>query len=69
MLKETGYWVVGEKMTVIPVELALGLSTKSIVFKFLNRCLGLVTRLFRSLFGYQVMLVAASRRPDDTPRT
>ena len=64
MLKEAGYRVAGEKMTVIPVELALGLSTKSIVFKFLNRCLGLVTAVFRSLFGYQVMLVAVSSRLD-----
>lgn len=62
LLKEAGYRVIEEKMTVIPVELALGLSTRSIVFKFLNRCLGLVTRLFPGLFGYQTMLVAQSER-------
>jgi hypothetical protein len=62
LLRGAGYRVIEEKMTVIPIELALGLSTKGIVFKVLNRCLGLVTRLLPGLFGYQTILVATSAR-------
>ncbi len=68
LLKGAGYRVIDEKMTVIPIELALGLSTKGIVFKVLNRCLGLVTRLLPGLFGYQTILVATSSR-DAAPVT
>src|SRR5579872_1097133 len=62
LLQDAGYRVTQERMTVIPIELALGLSTTGLTFKFLNRVLGLATRVFPGLLGYQTMLVATSER-------
>lgn len=56
-----GYKIVEEKMTVVPLELALGLDPHGVLFKSLNKVLGILTRLMPSLFGYQIMLVAQSR--------
>ncbi len=61
MLETAGYRILDEKMTVIPVELALGLDPKGFLFKLVNFPIRMLTRLFPNLFGYQVMLVARSR--------
>jgi len=61
LLSEAGYRIVEEKMTVIPVERALGLLPESFLAKVLNRLLGLLTRIMPTLFGYQIMLVGKSR--------
>lgn len=61
-LTKAGYRIVGEKMTVIPLELTLGLSPKGMVFRALNAVLGAFTKMMPGLLGYQVMLVAQSRR-------
>ncbi len=62
LIKNTGYTLIKDTMTVIPLELALGLSTKGFVFKSLNRILGFFTRLFPGLLGYQTILLAQDRR-------
>jgi len=61
-LEKAGYQIVEERMTVVPIELAFGLSDEGLVFKILNGILGAFTRAFPTLFGYQIMLVAKSRR-------
>ena len=62
MLEQAGYRIVGQKMAVVPIELALGISPKTILFKMLNRMLGALTALMPTLFGYQIILVAQSNR-------
>jgi 2-polyprenyl-3-methyl-5-hydroxy-6-metoxy-1,4-benzoquinol methylase len=62
MLKRAGYTIVREQMTVIPVELALGLSSSGILFKMLNWSVANLTRIFPTLLGYQIMLVAQRAR-------
>jgi len=61
LLTQTGYTVVDEKMTVIPVELAFGLRSEGVMSRMLHRVVGVLTRIMPSLFGYQIMLVAQSR--------
>jgi 2-polyprenyl-3-methyl-5-hydroxy-6-metoxy-1,4-benzoquinol methylase len=62
LLEQTGYRIVAQKMAVVPIELALGLSPKSLLFKLLNRILGVCTAIMPGLFGYQIILVAQSKR-------
>lgn len=62
LLQENGYSILEEKLTVIPLELILGLSPDNIVLKILNRALALATWMIPGLFGYQVMFVARSLR-------
>jgi 2-polyprenyl-3-methyl-5-hydroxy-6-metoxy-1,4-benzoquinol methylase len=66
LLDQAGYRIVSEKMTVVPIELAFGFSRSGFVFKALNRTLAAVTRIMPTLFGYQVMLVGRSARPEST---
>jgi hypothetical protein len=53
---------VEQKMAVVPIELGLGLSPKTVLFKILNRLLGVLTAVMPTLFGYQIILVAQSSR-------
>ena len=62
MLEQAGYRIVAQRMAVVPIELALGMSPKAILFKILNRILGAFTALMPTLFGYQIILVAQSNR-------
>jgi 2-polyprenyl-3-methyl-5-hydroxy-6-metoxy-1,4-benzoquinol methylase len=64
LLEQNGYRIVHEKMTVMPIELALGLRAGNPLIKVLNRALSLITRALPGLFGYQAMFLArAERRP------
>jgi glycosyltransferase involved in cell wall biosynthesis len=54
---DAGYDVVGEKLSVIPIELILGPAPDSLVIRFLNSCLALVTKLLPGLFSYQILLL------------
>lgn len=65
-LAAAGYNIIDEKTTVIPLELTLGLSTKGLLFRTLNSALGALTRLMPGLLGYQIMLVAQSRRSESS---
>jgi len=49
-------------MTVIPLELTVGLSPNGFLFKILNSILGVLTSVLPTFFGYQIMLVAQSPR-------
>ena len=62
MLEQAGYRIVAQRMAVVPIELALGLSPKAVFFKILNRVAGALTALMPTLFGYQIILVAQSNR-------
>ncbi len=58
LLRESGYDVVREMATVMPVELVFGLPASNVLMRALNRTLAVWTRLLPGLFGYQVLLVA-----------
>jgi 2-polyprenyl-3-methyl-5-hydroxy-6-metoxy-1,4-benzoquinol methylase len=62
LVRQAGYKIVAERMTVIPISLALGLSPEGFIFKVLNSLLGVLTRLMPTLLGYQIMLVARHDR-------
>ena len=64
LLTSTGYRIVAERLTVVPVALALGMSPEGLVFRVINWTLGMLTRMMPGLFGYQIMLVA---RCDQVP--
>ena len=63
LLEENGYEIVDEKTTVMPIELALGVSADNPVMRKLNRALGMITKLMPSIFGYQIIFVARNKRP------
>jgi len=65
-LEENGYRILEEKITVMPLELVLGLKHDYPLMKALNRALAFFTKLFPGLFGYQIMFLAGTathRRP------
>jgi 2-polyprenyl-3-methyl-5-hydroxy-6-metoxy-1,4-benzoquinol methylase len=58
MLKTNGYRIIDEKMTIVPLELVLGLQAKNLFVRFCQRLLILCTALMPGLFGYQIFLTA-----------
>jgi len=62
LLEENGYQIHEEKETLMPIELAFGLSAKNILMRMGNRVLAFCTWLLPGLFGYQIMFVAKSRQ-------
>ncbi len=64
MTDSCGLSIVKEKLTVMPVELALGLLPNSRTMRLLSACLAVATRLMPGLLGYQIMHVAADNCPD-----
>lgn len=63
MFRENGFEILKERMTVMPIELALGFSVDNPLTKFLNRTLALLTALMPGLLGYQCVFIA---RPTHT---
>ena len=57
-LKENGYELLEERMTVMPVELKLGLSSSGMPMRLMNRLLAGLTWLMPGLFGYQTVMAA-----------
>jgi len=57
-LRENGYEIVQERLTVMPIELVLGLSPENLPMRTLNRLLAAMTKLMPGLLGYQIILVA-----------
>jgi hypothetical protein len=49
-------------MTVIPVELVPVVSSSHLLVRAINAMLRMVTPVFRGLLGYEMVLVAKSRR-------
>lgn len=60
LLESSGYKIIDEKETIIPLELVLGWPAKNPLMRALNRLLALVTWMLPGLFGYQIMFVARS---------
>jgi hypothetical protein len=56
LAKESGYEIIREQMSVVPVELVLGLAPSNLLIRFLNAGLNLLTRVFPGFFGYQILL-------------
>ncbi|MEP6714346.1 MAG: bifunctional glycosyltransferase/class I SAM-dependent methyltransferase [Terriglobia bacterium] len=61
-LESRGYQIVEEKLTVMPLELALGISPGAWPMRAVNLILRAFTRVFPGLLGYQIMFVAQSDR-------
>ncbi len=61
LLEEQGYEIVGERMTVIPIELAFGLSADNLLMHGLNRLLAMLTLALPNIFGYQIIFVARNK--------
>lgn len=58
LLEQNGYEIVQQKATVIPFEIATGMSPDSTIAKALNNVLAAFTRLMPGLLGYQLIFVA-----------
>ncbi len=63
LLGDSGYRVVREESTVIPIEAALGFGGDTLWLRFLNRFLFVLTFLWPGLFGYQTMFEAEVEKP------
>ena len=62
LLEENGYQIVEERITNMPLELALGASPTGLLMRAMHRTLRVFTRLMPGLLGYQIMLVARASR-------
>jgi hypothetical protein len=58
MLEDNGFEVRSERMTIIPVELALGMDERNPVVRIVQALLIFFTAIFPGLFGYQIFLIA-----------
>ncbi len=59
--------IVEEKVTVMPLELVLGLSPENPVLRFLTATLALVTKALPGLFGYQFVFLAKPAQGTSEP--
>lgn len=58
LVEENGYEVIDEKMTIMPLELVLGLRPRSRIMEFISNILRVFTSLLPGLLGYQIILLA-----------
>jgi len=65
MLELAGYQIVAEKVTVMPVELVLGLSADNPLMIAINAILAIGTRLLPCLLGYQLLFSVRSHFGSD----
>lgn len=63
MLNAEGWSIIRHRMTVIPLEVIIGLSLSNPLMKLMHGALILTTRLLPGLFGYQSFIVAERKRP------
>lgn len=61
MLDQAGYEIVAQKVTVMPVELALSLPADNPLMRAINTVLTICTRLMPRLLGYQLLYSVRSR--------
>ncbi len=61
MLRECGYSIAAERMTVMPVELAMGLPASNPLMRLLTFALACFTRVLPGLLGYQSFFVARKK--------
>jgi hypothetical protein len=62
LLREQGYSLIRHQMTVIPLEVVVGLAATNPLMKLMHGILILLTRLMPGLFGYQSFIVAEPER-------
>jgi 2-polyprenyl-3-methyl-5-hydroxy-6-metoxy-1,4-benzoquinol methylase len=60
-VEQQGFRIAEEKMTVMPLEIVLGLSTQNRVMRTITFMMLVATRLLPGLLGYQIMFVARER--------
>jgi 2-polyprenyl-3-methyl-5-hydroxy-6-metoxy-1,4-benzoquinol methylase len=65
LLESNGYRIVDLKMTIVPIELIVGLRPENIFLRLLQWLLILCTGLMPGLFGYQIFLTAQKERAVD----
>jgi 2-polyprenyl-3-methyl-5-hydroxy-6-metoxy-1,4-benzoquinol methylase len=58
LLESNGYRIANRKMTIMPLELVLGLRPESRLMRLIQRFLIICTALMPGLFGYQIFLTA-----------
>jgi len=63
LLESTGYRIVEQKMTIMPLELVLGLRPDHFLMRIIQKLLILATALMPGLFGYQTFLIAQKEPP------
>jgi len=61
LLEENGYEIVKQMMTVMPIELVLGLPAKNFLMRTLNVMNAVLTGLMPGLLGYQCVFVACRK--------
>jgi len=61
-IESQGFRIVEQRITVMPLEIVLGLADDNSLMKTINRTLRVFTRIFPTLLGYQCMFVARSLR-------
>lgn len=62
MLESNGYRIIEQKMTIMPLELVLGLHPEEFLMRMVQRVLIFCTALLPGLFGYQIFLTAQKER-------
>jgi 2-polyprenyl-3-methyl-5-hydroxy-6-metoxy-1,4-benzoquinol methylase len=67
LIEAAGYRIVEEKMTIMPLELVLGLRPDHPVMRVIQRILIVCTALMPGLFGYQTFLSAQKERSTPQP--
>ena len=61
LLEDAGFEIVIARMSVMPIELALGWSAENPLMRAANGLLTIATKLMPGLFGYQTLFVARAR--------
>jgi 2-polyprenyl-3-methyl-5-hydroxy-6-metoxy-1,4-benzoquinol methylase len=61
LLESTGWEIVEAKLTVMPLELVIGLAPENKLMRAITETLALFTAIFPGLLGYQVMFLARRR--------
>ncbi len=69
LLELCDYRIIREKATIIPFEIALGVSPENRLAKFFNNVLALLTNLLPGLLAYQLILVARSEPTQSESRS
>jgi 2-polyprenyl-3-methyl-5-hydroxy-6-metoxy-1,4-benzoquinol methylase len=60
MVEESGFTILNEKLTVMPLEFVFGLSADHILTRMLNWVLAAFTKVLPGVLGYQIVFVAKS---------
>jgi 2-polyprenyl-3-methyl-5-hydroxy-6-metoxy-1,4-benzoquinol methylase len=61
MLEECGYEILETRATVVPVEIALGLTPDNLLVRGLSAVAGILTAILPTVFGYQFVFLARKK--------